>query len=68
MSLTTNLFDAGGASTALSGSVVAVRGRGDDDQWDLVVQCVNPPDDSGNLTFPIGYVFDYANTDVTVTP
>jgi hypothetical protein len=67
VSLTTNLFDAGGAATTLSGKVVAVRSRGDDDQWDLVVQCTNPPDGLGNPTFPIGYVFDYDNTTVTVT-
>lgn len=65
--VTTNLFDAGGAPTTLSGSVVAVRCRGDDDQWDLVAQCVNPLDGSGNQTFPIGYVFDYDNTSVTIT-
>ena len=67
VSVTTNLFDAGGAPTSVSGSVVALRSRGDDDQWDVVVQCTNPLDGSGAPTFPSGYVFDYDNTTVTVT-
>ncbi|HTH99608.1 MAG TPA: hypothetical protein VL752_01575 [Acidisoma sp.] len=67
LSITTNLFDAGGAPTTISGNVVAVRCRGDDDKWDLIAQCVNPVDGSGNLTFPSGYVFDYDNTTATIT-
>jgi hypothetical protein len=67
VNITTQLFDAAGPTTALSGSVVAVRGRGDDDVADLVVQCANPLDGSGNPTFPIGYVFDYDNTSMTIT-
>ena len=67
LSVTTNLYDAGGTPTTLSGNVVAVRGRGDDDQWDLVAQCVNPTDGSGNPVFPSGYVFDYDNTTATIT-
>jgi biotin carboxyl carrier protein len=62
----TNLFDAGGTPTAVSGNVVALRCRGDDDRWDLVAQCVNPLDGSGNPTFPSGYVFDYDNTTATI--
>jgi hypothetical protein len=65
--VTTVLFDAPGAPITVSGSVVAVRSRGDDDQWDLVVECVNPPDGAGNPTFPIGYNFDYDNTTASVT-
>jgi hypothetical protein len=67
VSVSTELFDASGAPTTISGSVVAVRSRGDDDLWDVVVQCTNPLDGSGNPTFPIGYVFDYDNTTATVT-
>ncbi len=67
LSVTTNAFDAGGAATTISGNVVAVRCRGDDDQWDLVAQCVNPLDGSGDPTFPSGYVFDYDNTTATIT-
>ncbi len=67
VTITTNLFDAGGAPTTVNGSVVAVRCRGDDDQWDLVAQAVNPLDGSGNPTFPSGYVFDYDNTSATIT-
>jgi biotin carboxyl carrier protein len=62
----TALFDAAAAPT-LTGAVVAVRSRGDDDRWDIVVQCANPLDGGGKPTFPIGYHFDYDNTQVTVT-
>jgi biotin carboxyl carrier protein len=67
VTVTTALFDASGPLTTLPGSVVAVRGRSDDDEWDLVVQCANPLDGSGNPIFPIGYNFDYDNTTVSIT-
>lgn len=66
VNISTELFDAGGAPTALSGTVVAVRNRGDDDQWELVILCANPLDGAGNLTFPIGYIFDYDTTTASV--
>jgi hypothetical protein len=67
ISVTTNLFDASGPATTVTGNVIAVRCRSDDDQWDLVAQCVNPLDGSGNPTFPVGYVFDYDNTTATIS-
>ena len=64
VTVSTTLFDAAGSPppTPLSGKVVAVRGRGDDDQWDVVILCPN----YFNL-FPIGYQFDYDNTSVSIT-
>jgi len=67
VAITTQLFDATGPVTPLNGQVIAVRGRGDDDVADLVIQCTNPLDGGGNPTFPIGYVFDYDNTNMTIT-
>jgi HlyD family secretion protein len=67
VTISTTLFDAAPLTPALVGSVVAVRGAGDDDLWDVVVQCANPLDASGNPVFPIGYNFDYDNTTVTIT-
>lgn len=67
VTITTNLFDAGGPLATVNGTVVAARNRCEDDQWDLVVQCTNPLDASGNAIFPIGYHFDYDNTSMTIT-
>lgn len=66
VNITTNLFDAGGPTTTLSGPAVAVRNRDNDDLWDVIVQCANPAS-SGNPTLPIGYHFDYDNTTVTIS-
>jgi hypothetical protein len=61
VTINTSLFDAAPLVPALVGTVVALRCRGDDDVWDLVVQCPNPSN-----TLPIGYVFDYDNTTMTI--
>lgn len=72
VTIATNLFDANAepvpavSLTSLNGTVVAVRGAGDDDLWDVVIQCVNPVV-AGQPVFPIGYTFDYDNTSVTIT-
>lgn len=63
----TNLFDAGGPQTVLKGTVIAARGGGEDDLWDLVVQCKNPVDGAGNPIVPIGYRFDYDPNVTTVS-
>ncbi|MGA7283313.1 MAG: hypothetical protein WBW87_02105 [Candidatus Cybelea sp.] len=67
VSIMTSLFDESGPKTPLSGVVVAARIRGEDDLWDLVVQCANPLDGSGNQLFPIGYCFDYNPTITTLS-
>ena len=67
VTISTSLFDETGPQTNLAGSVVAVRGKSEDDHWDVVVQCPNPATGSGGLTFPIGYHFDYAPSITTVT-
>jgi biotin carboxyl carrier protein len=63
----TSLFGQPGPKTKLTGYVVSARGHRDDDKWDLIVKCTNPPDASGNPTFPLGYHFDYDDTDVAIT-
>jgi len=62
----TQLFDASGPPTTVTGKVVALRGRQDDEQWDVIVQC-NNLDGSGNPIFPLGYQFDYDDTTVSIT-
>jgi hypothetical protein len=66
VTINTTLFDASPLAPPLSGKVVAVRGAGDDDLWDVVILCANPSS-SGNPVFPVGYTFDYDNTTVTIT-
>jgi hypothetical protein len=72
VTITTNLFDANAEPvppallTSLPGTVVALRGAGDDDLWDVVILCKNPTV-SGLPVYPIGYTFDYDNTSVTIT-
>jgi len=72
VTISTNLYDTGPAppptppQATLPGKVVAARGAGDDDLWDVVILCTNPIV-SGAPVYPIGYTFDYDNTTVTIT-
>lgn len=66
VTVTTELFDAPGPPTAITGSVVAVRGQREDDQWEVIVQCDNL-DGSGQPILPFGYHFDYDDTTVSIT-
>jgi biotin carboxyl carrier protein len=64
--VTTTLFGPSSPATPLpTGSVVAARGKGDRDQWEVVVQIDNI-DASGNQIVPLGYVFDREYTDLTI--
>jgi biotin carboxyl carrier protein len=65
VSISTALFDAAGPATTLTGTIVAARGHGQDDLWEIVVEYDNL-DASGQPIFPLGYRFDFASTTVTV--
>jgi biotin carboxyl carrier protein len=67
VTVSTSLFDSSPLVPPLTGSVVSVRGRLEDDKWDLVVKCNNPLDSSGNPILPLNYHFDYDNTQVSIT-
>ena len=56
----TTLYAASPLSPPLQGTVVAVRGQAQEDQWQVIVQCNNP-----NHIVPLGYHFDYDDTTVT---
>jgi hypothetical protein len=64
--LTTNLFDSGAPIPPITGSTVAVRGRRNDDQWEVIVECRNL-DARNVLIFPLGYHFDYDDTTVSIS-
>ena len=66
VTVNTTLFGSPGPKTPLTGIVVSARGHRDDDKWDLVVLCKNPPDGFGNPTFPLGYHFDFDDTTVSI--
>jgi hypothetical protein len=65
VTITTNLFDSSQLPTKRTGTVVAVRGLLEDDQWEAMVKCSNL-DGGGNPIFPLGYRFDYDNTTVAI--
>lgn len=58
----TKLFDLEPLPTPVTGTVVSARGHSDDDTWDLIVKC-NNLDASNNPIFPLGYHFDFDDTD-----
>jgi hypothetical protein len=62
----TTLFGSTPLSPPITGSVVAVRGQGQENQWAVIVQCDNL-DTAGKHIFPLGYQFDYDDTTVTIT-
>ncbi|HET8522004.1 MAG TPA: HlyD family efflux transporter periplasmic adaptor subunit [Thermomicrobiales bacterium] len=64
--VTTTLFGPSNPVTTLTGSVVAARGRGDGNQWEIVAQ-TNNVDGSGNHILPIGYYFDREYTQITIS-
>jgi len=61
---TSSLFGSTPLSPSITGSVVAVRSQGQEDQWAVVVQSDNLA--AGRHIFPLGYQFDYDDTTVTI--
>jgi hypothetical protein len=67
VTVTTQLYDESSSPpTTIPGVVVAARGRSQDDQWQVIVQC-NNLDSNNNPIFPLGYHFDYDDTTVTIS-
>jgi biotin carboxyl carrier protein len=62
--ITTTLYDAAASPTTIPGTVAAARGLGADDTWEMVVYCDNTA--SGKPILPLGYVFDYDNTTLSI--
>jgi hypothetical protein len=62
----TTLFDLPGPLTTVEGNVVAVRGRQEDDQWEVIVKCKNLAS-GGKAILPLGYHFDYDDTTVSIS-
>lgn len=64
--VTSTLFGPSSPATSLSGRVVAARGQGDRDRWEIVVQ-INNVGGSGDHILPLGYCFDREYTDLLIS-
>jgi biotin carboxyl carrier protein len=67
VTVSTTLFGQQTAPTTISGTVVAVRGRREEGQWEVVVECANFTTDPSIPILPLGYHFDYDDTTVSIT-
>lgn len=66
LSITTTLFDGTGPPILpINAAIVAARGQGDDDQWEVIGKVANI-DAAGKKIFPLGYRFDNDITQVTI--
>jgi hypothetical protein len=61
----TTLFDLPNSPVTIEAEVVAARGQGEDDQWEVIAKRSNL-DATGKIIFPLGYHFDYDNTEVAI--
>ncbi|MDT5354918.1 MAG: hypothetical protein QOJ56_3450 [Mycobacterium sp.] len=68
VTVSTTLFDTEGAqTTAIDGTVSAVRGHNSvDEQWDVLIKCSNRTP-AGEPILPLNYNFDFDSTIVNVT-
>ena len=66
LTITTQLFGAAGPLTKIAGPIVSVRGKREDDHWEVIARC-NNLDGAGNPIFPFGYHFDFDDTTVVVS-
>ena len=64
--VTSTLFGPADPVTTLSGPVLAARGQGDGNRWEVVVE-VHNLDAAGNHILPLGYGFDREFTQVTIS-
>jgi hypothetical protein len=61
----TTLFDLPSSPVTIEAEVVAARGQGEDDQWEVIAKRSNL-DSAGKSIFPLGYYFDYDDTEVAL--
>ena len=66
LNISTTPFDGPGPPVIIGATIVAARGRGDDDdQWEVIGKMPNV-DAGGKKIFPLGYRFDNENTEVSI--
>jgi biotin carboxyl carrier protein len=66
LTFTSNLFDNLDPMATVEGTVVAVRGERENNQWAVTVKCDNL-DTAGKPILPLGYQFDRDNTTISLT-
>jgi biotin carboxyl carrier protein len=59
--VSTTVFGSDQGTTPLTGPIVAARGKGQENQWSVVIKCDNP-----GLLYPLSYAFDYDDTTVAI--
>lgn len=62
----TTLFDLPDSPVTIEAEIVAVRGAGEDDQWEVIAKRKNTDNAGKGPLFPLGYTFDYDNTEVAI--
>lgn len=62
----TTLFDVPSSSVTIEAEIVAVRGEGEDDRWEVIAKRKNTDNAGKGPLFPVGYNFDYDNTEVNI--
>jgi len=66
LQITTKLFDVPSAPVTIEAEIVAVRGAGEDNQWEVIAKRANRDNAGNGPLFPLGYSFDYDNTFVAI--
>src|SRR4029077_247238 len=70
LQITTTLFDSSDTPSdtrfPIEADVVAARVQDDDDQWEVIAKCANVDKAGKGPLFPLGYSFDYDDTQVAV--
>lgn len=62
----TTLFDLPESPVTIEAEIVSVRGAGEDDQWEVIAKRQNTDNAGKGPLFPLGYTFDYDNTEVAI--
>jgi hypothetical protein len=65
LKVSTPVFDSPASRVTLEALIVSARGQRDNDHWEVIAKCSNL-DADGKIIFPLGYNFDYDNTDVNI--
>jgi hypothetical protein len=66
LTVKTQLFGVAGPPTPITGPIVSVRGKREDDHWEVIARCGNL-DPGGKPILPFGYHFDFDDTTVAIS-
>lgn len=66
LQIKTTLFDLPESPVTIEAEIVSVRGAGEDNQWEVIAKRQNTDNAGKGPLFPLGYTFDYDNTEVAI--